>query len=281
MVIFTGAATIAGVIGYPVKHSLSPRLHNYWLKHYDVDGVYIPMEVEPKNLHQVVTSLPLMGVKGCNLTVPHKEIVLNVLDEVSDIARRMGAVNTLVFKEGKIMGTNTDAYGFIENIKSNASFFDFRKNPAVVLGAGGAARAVCAGLLDMGVPHIYLTNRTKEKAEHVRNDISKDIEVIDWKEREVVLTEANILVNTTTLGMVGFPELEIKLDLLPSSSLVTDIVYKPLETKLLREARLRGNKVVDGIGMLLHQAVPGFEQWFGVRPEVTDTLRDHVLKGVK
>lgn len=278
---FSGAAMIAGVMGYPVKHSLSPKLHNYWLAHYAIDGVYIPMEVHPDNLVKVVSTLPYMGIKGCNLTVPHKEQVIKILDGISEIARRMGAVNTLLCEDGKIFGTNTDAYGFIQNIKSHVPSFDFSKGPTVVLGAGGAARAVCAGLLDEGVPRIYLTNRTRKKAEHIRDSISKHIEVIDWEAREDILAEAHLLVNTTTLGMAGFPELDINLNRLPNTALVTDIVYKPLETKLLHTARLRGNPTVDGIGMLLHQAVPGFEMWFGARPEVTQTLRDYVLQGIK
>lgn len=276
---FSGAAKIAGVIGYPIKHSLSPRMHNYWLKEYGIDGVYIPMEVKPENLEKVVTALPLLGVRGCNLTVPHKELVLNMVDELSDVAKHIGAANTLIFEDGKIKGTNTDAYGFIYNIKTTEPGFDFTKGYAVVIGAGGAARAVCAGLLEAGVPKIYLTNRTKEKAEQIRNHISQKIEVIDWEKREGVLSKANLLVNTTTLGMVGYPDLEIRLDDLPKSALVTDIVYKPLETTLLQNAKKRGNIIVDGIGMLLHQAVPGFEAWFGKKPVVTDTLRAMMLKG--
>lgn len=276
---FTGAAKIAGVIGYPIKHSLSPKMHNYWLKEYSIDGVYIPMEVKPENLEKVVIALPLLGVRGCNLTVPHKELVLNMVDELSDVAKHIGAANTLIFENGKIKGTNTDAYGFIYNIKNTKPGFDFTKGHAVVAGAGGAARAVCAGLLEEGVPKIYLTNRTKEKAEKIRDHISQKIEVIDWEKREEVLSGAILLVNTTTLGMVGYPDLELRLDDLPKSALVTDIVYKPLETTLLQNAKKRGNIVVDGIGMLLHQAVPGFEAWFGKKPEVTDTLRDIMLKG--
>jgi shikimate dehydrogenase len=277
------------VIGYPVKHSLSPKLHGYWLDFYKdelkakgIEGEYGMLEVKPEDLEKTVVGLKNHGYIGCNFTVPHKEHafeIIEIIGEVSETAKRIEAVNTVALRnDGKLYGTNTDAYGFIENIKNNA--YGFNSGKAVVLGAGGAARSVVIGLGFMGFKEIIITNRTKERAEEIkRNFVSlKDkITVVDWEDRNEVLKDTNLLVNTTVLGMAGQEELDINLDKLPLDALVTDIVYNPLETNLLKKARIRGNKVVDGLGMLLYQAQGGFELWFGMKPEVTDDLRKYIL----
>lgn len=271
----------AGVIGWPIDHSLSPRLHGYWLDQYGIDGTYEPIAIAPEDLDARMASLSGEGFRGINVTVPHKETVMASLDQIDDLARRIGAVNTIVFDEsGKSSGTNTDGYGFIQNILQSQPDMDFKSGPAVVLGAGGAARAICVALMDAGVPEIRLLNRTLERAQGLASDISGPITIVDWSKRNRALGEANLVVNTTTLGMVGKPALELDLSDLADTACVTDIVYAPLETPLLKAAALRGNPVVGGIGMLLHQARPGFEAWFGHAPEVTLELRAHVLAGV-
>jgi shikimate dehydrogenase len=268
----------AGVIGWPIDHSLSPRLHGFWLQKYGIKGSYEAIAVDKKSLPSMMENLAKDGFSGLNITVPHKESVLQHLHTISDQARRIGAVNTVVVDEnGQLSGTNTDGYGFIENLKQGCAKFDAAKGPAVVLGAGGAARAVVVALIDEGTPFIKLVNRTLERAKEIAADIDGPIQIIDWGDRDIALKDAALLVNTTTLGMKGNPPLDISLDELPLEALVTDIVYAPLETDLLKAARLRGNATVDGLGMLLHQARPGFAAWFGVEPQVTDALRNHVL----
>lgn len=278
----SGQAKIAGVMGWPVAHSLSPRLHGFWLDHHGVDGAYIPIPVSPDDIDTVIKTLPKLGFRGANVTVPHKIAAFNAADQLSPAAQAIGAVNTLVCREdGSIFGDNTDGYGFIANLKAGAPTWNASARPALVLGAGGAARAVVWSLLDAGVPKVTLTNRTQEKAEIIANDMSGDVTVIPWKEREDAVQGAGLIVNTTTLGMTGKPALELNITNAAATPVVTDIVYVPLQTPLLRDAAAVGCQVVDGLGMLLHQAVPGFEAWFGVRPDVTSALRDHVLAGLK
>lgn len=275
--ILSGKAKLAGVLGWPVGHSRSPRLHGFWLEQHGIDGAYLPLPVRPEDFEAVVRALPRMGFKGANVTVPHKEAALALSDEVEPLARRIGAVNTLVVREdGSILGRNTDAFGFIENLRQGCPGFSAAKGPAVVLGAGGAARAVVAALQDDGCPEIRLLNRTRARAEDVAAALGERITVSDWDHRAEACAGAALLVNTTTLGMNGQPPLEMPLDPLPVDALVTDIVYAPLMTDLLRTAAARGNPVVDGLGMLLHQGRPGFAAWFGVMPEVTDELRQFV-----
>lgn len=270
----SGKARIAGVIGWPVGHSRSPRLHGFWLAQHGIDGAYVPLPVAPENFERVVRALPLMGFAGANVTVPHKEVALRLADAVDPVARRIGAVNTLVFGAGgSIAGSNTDAFGFIENLRQGAPGFSARRGPAVVLGAGGSARAVVAALLDDGAPEIRLVNRTRARAEEIPAALGGPIKVVDWRERDEALRGAALLVNTTLLGMTGQAPLEIALDALSKTALVNDIVYVPLRTDLLARAAARGNPSVDGLGMLLHQARPGFAAWFGVMPEVTPELR--------
>lgn len=269
---------LAGVIGHPIAHSRSPQLHGHWLKTYGLPGHYIPMDVAPADLETVLRTLPKAGFVGTNVTVPHKEAALRIADHVSDRATVIGAANTLVFREdGSIHADNTDGYGFMENLRNGAPDWVAQDGPAVVFGAGGAARAVLQALGDAGVPEILLTNRTRARAEHLKEEFGKRITVIDWVQAGNVIENAELVVNTTSLGMTGQPELRVPLDGLQPGTVVTDLVYAPLKTRLLQTAEDAGCTAVDGLGMLLHQAVPGFERWFGTRPEVTDDLRAAVL----
>lgn len=267
----------AGVIGWPVGHSLSPKLHGFWLKLYGIDGSYEALPVEPGNLQGGLRDLIEAGYAGVNVTVPHKEGALALCDEVDAAARSIGAANTLVFRDGRIHGGNSDAFGFLENLRQEHPGWRADAGPAVVLGAGGAARAIVWALLDQGAPKVRLVNRTLARAEVLAEELGGPIRPRDWSQLSGALTDAALLVNTTSLGMRGQPPLEIDLGSLPEQALVTDIVYAPLETELLRTAKDRGNPTVDGLGMLLHQARPGFEAWFGVAPEVTPELRAAVL----
>ncbi|MEQ9692786.1 shikimate dehydrogenase [Shimia sp. SDUM112013] len=269
---------LAGVIGSPIAHSRSPQLHGYWLKKYSLAGHYVPLEVAPDNLKKVLKTLPKMGFVGANVTIPHKERVMELADMVTDRAILIGAANTLIFREdGKIHADNTDGYGFIENLRQGAPDWRPDAGPAVVLGAGGAARAIVASLLDAGVPEILITNRTRTRAETLREDFGTKLRVVDWVQAGNVIEEGNTVVNTTSLGMTGKPELRVPLDGLQKTAVVTDIVYNPLKTTLLEAAEQAGCTTVDGLGMLLHQAVPGFERWFGQRPVVDDDTRKAAL----
>lgn len=267
----------AGVMGWPVAHSRSPRLHGYWLKHYNIDGSYVHLPVEPKDLAAALSRLNAEGFAGVNLTVPHKEAALTLVDEVSPQAARIGAINTIFVKNGKLAGTNTDAYGFMAALKAGAPAYDPKAGPAVVIGAGGAARAICFALQDAGCPDIRLVNRTPARAQALARDFGKPVVVHAWDSRNRSLDGAGLVVNCTTMGMTGQAPLDLDLALLPASAVVNDIVYTPLETPLLAQARARGHVVVDGLGMLLYQAQAGFEGWFGVKPAVTPELRAHVL----
>ena len=275
----SGTSRLAGVMGWPVSHSKSPRLHGYWLAKSGIDGSYMPLPVEPENFQAALISLRNLGFSGVNVTIPQKEMAMPECDELSDRARRIGAVNTVTFaKDGRLLGDNTDGFGFIENLRQEAPDIDFTSGPAVVLGAGGASRAILVALLDEGSPEIRIANRTRARAEDlVREFNDPRLTVIDWPVSPDALSDVSLLVNTTSLGMVGQPKLDIDLDGLPTSALVTDIVYAPLITGLLQQAKDRGNPIVDGLGMLLHQARPGFHRWFGIDPEVTQELRDFVL----
>ncbi|MGE4281004.1 MAG: shikimate dehydrogenase [Magnetospirillum sp.] len=273
--ILSGKAKLAGVLGWPVGHSRSPRLHGYWLDRLGIDGTYVPLPVAPENFEKVFRALPAMGFRGANVTVPHKEQALRLADEVEVLARRIGAVNTLVCRDdGSVLGLNTDAFGFLRNLQTGSTW-QAGQGPAVVLGAGGAARAVVAALVDEGVGEIRLVNRSVERAEKLAADIGGPIIVQSWDKLD--LDGAGLLVNTTSLGMAGQPALDIDLSALPKQAVVNDIVYAPLMTPLLLAAQARGNPVVDGLGMLLFQAVRGFGLWFGVEPQVTQDLRDFVL----
>ncbi len=274
----TGKSVLAGVFGWPISHSRSPRLHGYWLRKYGIDGAYVPFATHPAKLEQAIRALPALGFKGGNITLPHKERALGLVDEATALAQRIGAVNTLLVREdGTILGDNTDGYGFLAHLIASKPDWNAASGPAVVLGAGGASRAVVVALLEAGVPALRLVNRTTRRAEELAAAIGGPIEVIAWDDRAAALKEASLLVNTTNLGQAGQAPLEIDLATLPVAALVYDIVYTPLLTDLLRAAQARGNPIVDGIGMLLHQARPGFAAWFGREPEVTPELRSFVL----
>ncbi len=273
----SGAARLACVMGWPVAHSRSPRLHGYWLRQHEIDGAYVPLAVRPKNLPQALSALSVLGFAGCNLTIPHKEAALGLVGEVTPRAARIGAINTVTVKQdGTLLGDNTDAYGFMENLRSKAPEFNPAAGPAVVLGSGGAARAVCAGLIEAGARQIYLLNRAQERAEIIARNMGTVLCPEPWSGRNAVLAGASLVVNTTSLGMSGQPALDIDLALLPPEAVVNDLVYSPLTTALLGAAAARGNLTVGGLGMLLHQARPGFAAWFGVEPDVTPELGEFV-----
>jgi shikimate dehydrogenase len=268
----------ACVIGWPVEHSRSPVIHRYWLNEYGIDGAYEKEAVRPGDLGPFLQELSGHGYVGANVTLPHKEAALGAAGAADAAALAIGAANTLWLDEkGTLHASNTDAYGFVTNLDAEAPQWNEGVGLAMVLGAGGAARAILYGLLAAGVPRILLANRTKAKAEALARVFGPQIEVIDWDERAAKLSACGLLINSTSLGMTGQPPLEIDISALPRSAIVADIVYAPLLTPLLVEAAKRGNAVVDGLGMLLHQAVPGFERWFGVRPHVTPALRAHVV----
>tara|TARA_B100001564_G_C20573572_1_gene639561 strand:- start:11 stop:838 length:828 start_codon:yes stop_codon:yes gene_type:complete len=270
----------AAVMGWPVDHSLSPKVHGYWLDYYGIDGMYdlYPVSDEGDLFEQHVRSLARNGYSGVNVTIPFKERALLCVDEVTDVARAIGAVNTIIVKQdGLLLGTNTDAFGFIQNILSSIQDFDFKDKHCVCIGAGGAAKAIVYGLIEAGAAIVEVTNRTREKAEEIASQFPDRVRVKDWSEVIFFTDREDFLVNTTALGMSGKPELAIDLKNLPDRAIVTDIVYSPLETKLLSSAKQKGNPIVDGLGMLLYQAVAGFENFFGVKPQVTDELRNVVL----
>lgn len=280
----------AGVIGWPVSHSLSPRLHGFWLKKYGIQGSYEAVAVDPDDFAQIIPMLEASGFKGANITVPYKEMIISHLTGIDKTAQRIGAVNTITHADGKWVGTNTDAYGFMESLGANSDIW--RDGIALVLGAGGASRAVCVGLLDAGF-EVVLTNRTREKAEAIAEYLKHPhLKVKDWQEAESLMQDATLLVNTTVLGMKGQKPLELSLAKLPKEAYVADIVYNPEPTArtrrfsnptitdFLARATEQGNQVIDGLGMLLFQAQAGFELWYGVKPDVTRSLRSHVLEGL-
>ena len=277
----TGTTRLAGIMGWPVTHSRSPVLHSFWLDETGIDGAYLPLPVRPQHIEQALRSLPILGFRGCNLTVPHKRAAFSVVDRVEPLARRIGAINTIVIgPDGSIEGRNTDAFGFCENLLDMVPDWSPRAGPAVILGAGGAARAIVAALADAGVAEIRIVNRTLDRAASLAHDLSTPkvtISISSWDEVDTALRDAGLLVNATSLGMAGEPALMLDLSSLPPATLVVDIVYVPLETDLLAAARRRGHPVVDGLGMLLHQGRPGFEAWFGAPVRVTPKLRGVIL----
>jgi shikimate dehydrogenase len=269
---------LVAVIGHPIAHSRSPALHSYWLKRYSIKGHYIPIDIAPVDLPRLLRTLPELGFVGANVTIPHKEAILQIADVVTDRAALIGAANTLIFrKDGKIHADNTDGSGFIANLRQNAPHWAPASGPAVVLGAGGAARAVVAALIEVGVPEIRLANRTRPRADALRSDFGAKIHVHEWVQAGNLLEDAATVINTTSLGMTGKQEFRVPLDKLNPQAVCNDLVYTPLKTQFLIEAEERGATVVDGLGMLLHQAAPGFERWFGLRPEVDEATRKAVL----
>ena len=271
-------APVVAVLGYPIHHSKSPKMHGYWLNKAGVSGYYVPLEIHPDNFEAALKNMPKLGFCGANVTIPHKERALEIADYVSERAQRIGAANTLYFdKDGKIHADNTDGYGFITNLKKGAPEWNAKTGSALVLGAGGAARAILDALITEETPKIYLTNRTKERAQDLASEFGNGIEVLDWDDKNSVLSDVKTLVNTTSLGMNGEGDLGLDFSQLSNVMTVTDIVYTPLETDLLKQAKQRGCTRVDGLGMLIYQGVPGFSNWFGVNPKVTDELRELLL----
>ncbi|MCB9988082.1 MAG: shikimate dehydrogenase [Rhodospirillales bacterium] len=270
----------AAVIGHPVAHSLSPLIHAHWIGQYGLHGSYEALDIAPDNLVAGVQELVDGGYTGFNVTIPHKQAIMKLCAEIDETAQAIGAVNTVkIDGAGRLYGRNTDAFGFIENIVQTAPDFDFTSGPALIFGAGGAARALAYGLKQRGVPEIRITNRTREKAEELAADF--DLDVIDWDDREAAMEGVDLLVNSTALGMTGKPPLTVSLGVLPETALVCDIVYKPLMTDLLAQAQARSNPVVTGLGMLLHQARPAFEGWFGMLPEVTPGLQQKAQEAAR
>lgn len=268
---------LAGVIGDPIAQSRSPRLHGHWLRRYGIDGHYVPLHVTPDTLAATLRLLPGLGFRGLNCTIPHKEAVFRLADEVTDRAGAVQAANTLTFTDdGRILADNTDGYGFIANLRQQAPDWGANR-PALVLGAGGAARGIVAALLDAGVPQVTLANRTAERAQVLAGLFDGRVVTCDWGAGPVALRDHGLLINTTSLGMTGQPPLTFGLNAMAQGTIVSDIVYAPLMTQLLRDAQRNGAQIVEGLGMLLHQAVPGFESWFGCTPEVDAELRAAVL----
>jgi len=272
----TGQARLAGVIGWPVGHSLSPALHGYWIEQMKIDAAYVPLAVQPDDLPSVIAALPKMGFKGANVTLPHKESVLRLAGTVDETARACGAANTLIVQDEGVRALNTDVSGFMEALAAEG-VTELAGRRVVVLGAGGAARAVIYGLLSGGVREVVVVNRTPGNAEALAAFFGSRVRATGWQDVAKHLPACGLLVNTTKLGMVGEDVLKVPLEPLPDEAVVVDIVYRPLETQLLSDARCRGLKTVDGLGMLLHQAVPGFEAWFGVKPRVSADLRAHLV----
>ena len=269
---------LAGVMGWPVAHSRSPILHNHWIGELGLRGAYVLLPVQPEQLETALRALPALGFAGCNLTIPHKVAALSIVDRLDPVAKRIGAVNTVVVEpNGTLTGLNTDAFGFIQSLLEAQPYWQADRGPVTVLGAGGAARAILAGLIDHGATEIRLANRSPEKAIAMANEFGKQVHAVAWSERSEALRGASLLVNTTNQGMHGQEALDLNLDTLPTDALVCDIIYVPLETPLLQRARERGNPTVNGLGMLIHQARPGFEAWFGAMPQPSAALMDKVL----
>jgi len=268
----------AGVTGHPIAHSKSPIIHQYWMKAHNIKGSYKAIDIAPENLKDGIKHLISENYDGFNITIPHKQNIMGLCDEIDETAQLIGAVNTVRIYNGKLFGTNTDAFGFIQNIKTSQSSFDFKNKKILVLGAGGAARAILYGLLQEGVAEIILTNRTIETAKELAKNFQGNITVTPWEKRADLLGDIDLLVNTTSLGMQGKPPLDIDLGKLNPNALVNDIVYAPLMTDLLNHAQMRGNPIITGIGMLLHQARPAFAAWTGIMPDVTAELEAMVLK---
>ncbi len=273
----TGVAKVAGVIGWPIGHSRSPRLHGHWLARYGIDGAYVPLAVPPGRLAAALDGLRALGFRGANVTVPHKEEAMRLCTRLTPRAEAIGAANTLIVTEDGLLGDNSDGFGFLANLQESLAGWTAKGKRCLVLGAGGASRAVVWSLVDAGASTVVILNRSRSRAVSLAEAMGGTIR--PWEERSEALAEADLLVNTTSLGMQGQTPLSIDLSTLPADAVVTDLVYTPLETELLAAARARGNRVVDGLGMLLHQARPGFSAWFGVEPTVDDELRDVMLDG--
>ena len=265
---------LAGVMGWPVAHTRSPAIHNHWIAHHGLEGAYVQLPVHPDRLEAAIRGLPALGFAGCNVTVPHKVSAMQFMDELHPAARRIAAINTIVVQpDGRLLGMNNDGAGYIQSLRDADATWRGDTGPALVLGAGGAARAIVVALLDEGVPELRLTNRTLERAQALAEAFGDRVKVVPWAERNEAMAGVSLLVNTTTQGMHGQAPLDVALDALPAAAMVSDAIYIPMETPLLAQARLRGHRTVNGLGMLLNQARPAFQAWFGVLPEITPELR--------
>jgi shikimate dehydrogenase len=265
---------LAGVMGWPVSHSRSPTLHNYWIKHYGLTGSYVLLPVDPARLPAAIAGLPALGFAGCNVTIPHKIEAMKLMNRVDPVAKRIGAINTIVVEaDGSLSGYNNDGFGYIQSLLDAQPNWRADAGPVTVLGAGGAARAVIVSLAERGAKEIRLANRTLQRAQDLAREFGGPVKAITWEQRHDALADVALLVNTTSQGMSGQPALELSLDKLPARALVSDVIYVPLETPLLAAARRRGNATVNGLGMLLNQARPAFKAWFGVMPDITPELR--------
>ena len=270
----------ACVIGWPIAHSRSPLIHGYWLKTYGIAGSYTRLPVEPQNLRAFIEGLRVNGFAGCNVTMPHKEEVFRLVTVADEQTRRLGSLNTVYMENGTLYGTSTDGLGFLANLKSAVPALDLRNRKVVVLGAGGSAAAIAGNLLAEGIAELCIVNRSLPRAQAIADRFGSGIRPVTWDRRAVELAEASLLINTTSLGMTGQAPLDISLAALPSDAVVADIVYTPLVTDLLTAAQAAGHPIVTGLGMLLHQAVPGFEKWFGRRPVVTRELYDLTARDI-
>jgi shikimate dehydrogenase len=265
---------LAGVMGWPVAHTRSPAIHNHWIAKHGLKGAYVQLPVHPDRLEAAIRGLPALGFAGCNVTVPHKVSAMQYMDEVHPAAQRVAAINTIVVQpDGRLLGMNNDGAGYIQSLRDADAAWRGDTGPALVLGAGGAARAIVVALLDEGAPEVRIANRTQEKAQALADAFGSRVKVVPWAERNAAMAGASLLVNTTTQGMHGQDSLDVQLHDLPAQAMVSDAIYIPMETPLLAQARLRGHRTVNGLGMLLNQARPAFAAWFGVLPEVTPELR--------
>ena len=270
---------LAGVIGNPIAHSKSPKLHNYWLSKYKINGFYIPFSVTTEKLETSIRSLMELGFSGVNVTIPHKTNVLSFADSITDRAALIGAANTLYFsKSGKIHADNTDGYGFIQNIIDEIPEYDFYDKTALIYGAGGSARAIASALLSNGVKEVGITNRTRSKAQIISENLGAKVSVVDWRAAPDTITKVDIIINATSMGMVGQPDFSQPISRAKKTALVVDIVYNPLITELIKEAKRMKLKTVGGIGMLINQAVPGFEHWFQKKPQIDNEIRRFIVE---
>lgn len=273
---------LAGVIGWPIMHSRSPLMHNHWFEENQLNGRYLPLAVEPSKLDKAIRGLNALGFYGVNVTIPHKQNVMQYLDEIDPTALAMGAVSCIHAREdGSLFGKNNDAHGFIRNIKAQYPMWRANSGPITVIGAGGGARAVCYGLIQEGATEIRVVNRNIEKAQLLSDQFGSSIKPVSWKDRHEALRGVKMMVNATSLGMVGQPALDLSLDLLTQDALVADIIYAPLETDLIQAAIQRGNPTISGLGMLMHQGPLAWELWFGMTPSVTPKLQSLLEKSLQ
>ena len=272
---------MAGVMGWPVMHSRSPLMHNYWMEQQGLAGTYVFFAIKPGELAPALRALHPLGFSGCNLTIPHKLDAMTIVDEVDDVARKIGAISCVVVREdGSLFGTNNDWLGFIGNLKQQQPAWRADAGPVAVIGAGGGGRAVCYALLQQGATEIRLINRTSEKAAAIAGEFGGPIQVLPWADRHDALDGVAMAVNVTSQGMVGEPALDLRLDRLSQSALAADIIYTPLESAFLAAARERGNRTINGLGMLLHQGPPAWKMWFDVEPTVTAELRERMEQSI-